>query len=69
MKNYYNYFNTTKEVIGNTGGLMMIRKNVFENMGFFNENFYIIMNTFQNHIIVLPDEKTKKMNSVPEIIS
>jgi GT2 family glycosyltransferase len=39
LKNYYNYFNTTKEVIGNTGGLMMIRKNVFENMGFFNENY------------------------------
>jgi GT2 family glycosyltransferase len=39
LKNYYNYFNTTKEVVGNTGGLMMIRKNIFENIGFFNENY------------------------------
>ena len=39
LKNYYNYFNNTKEVIGNTGGLMLIRKNVFENIGLFNENY------------------------------
>jgi len=39
FKNYYNYFNNTKEVIGNTGGLMLIRKNVFENIGLFNENY------------------------------
>jgi GT2 family glycosyltransferase len=39
FKNYHNYFNNTKEVIGNTGGLMLIRKNVFENIGLFNENY------------------------------
>ena len=39
FKNYYNYNNNTKEVIGNTGGLMLIRKNVFENIGLFNENY------------------------------
>jgi GT2 family glycosyltransferase len=39
FKNYYNYFNNTKEVIGNTGGLMLIRKNVFENIGLFSENY------------------------------
>lgn len=39
MKNYYNYFNETKEVIGNTAGLMMVRKNVFEKVGYFNENY------------------------------
>ena len=39
LRNYYNYSTTTKEVIGNTGGLMMIRKNTFENKGMFNEKY------------------------------
>jgi GT2 family glycosyltransferase len=39
LRNYYNYTNTTKEVIGNTGALLMIRKNVFLKMGLFNENY------------------------------
>jgi GT2 family glycosyltransferase len=39
LYNYYNYSTTTKEVIGNTGGLMMIRKNTFENKGMFNEKY------------------------------
>ena len=39
LRNYYNYTTTTKEVIGNTGALLMIRKNVFVKMGMFNENY------------------------------
>lgn len=39
IKNYYNYSNNTIEVIGNTGGLLMVRKNIFENTGYFNENY------------------------------
>jgi len=39
LKNYYNYSNSTKEVFGNTGGLMMVRKLVFENNNMFNENY------------------------------
>jgi GT2 family glycosyltransferase len=39
IRNYYNYTNTTKEVIGNTGALLMIRKNLFLKMGLFNENY------------------------------
>jgi GT2 family glycosyltransferase len=39
FKNYYNFFNETKEVIGNTAGLMLVRKNVFENVGLFSENY------------------------------
>jgi GT2 family glycosyltransferase len=39
LKNYYNYFNTTKEVFGCTGGLLMIRKRTFELCGLFNENY------------------------------
>jgi GT2 family glycosyltransferase len=39
LKNYYNYNITIKDVIGNTGGLLMIRKNVFKKCGFFNENY------------------------------
>jgi GT2 family glycosyltransferase len=37
--NYYNYSNNTKEVFGNTGGLIMVRKIVFENNNMFNENY------------------------------
>ena len=39
FKSYYNYSNVTKEVFGNTGGLMMTRKSTFENNGMFNENY------------------------------
>jgi GT2 family glycosyltransferase len=39
LRSYYNYSTTTKEVIGNTGALLMIRKNVFVKMGMFNENY------------------------------
>ena len=39
LGNYYNFQNKTIDVIGNTGGLMMIRKNVFEKVGYFNENY------------------------------
>jgi GT2 family glycosyltransferase len=37
--NYYNFFNGVKELFGNTGGLLMIRKNVFNSIGGFNENY------------------------------
>ena len=39
LKNYYNYSNSTKEVFGNTGGLMMVRNYTFEKYGMFNENY------------------------------
>jgi GT2 family glycosyltransferase len=39
FKSYYNYSTNTKEVLGNTGGLLMIRKNVFENNNMFNEEY------------------------------
>ena len=39
LRNYYNYSNSTKEVFGNTGGLMMVRKFTFEKYGMFNENY------------------------------
>ena len=39
FKNYFNYRNNVNSVIGNTGGLMMIRKNLFEKLGMFNENY------------------------------
>jgi GT2 family glycosyltransferase len=37
--NYFNFKLTQNNVIGNTGGLMMIRKNIFETLGMFNENY------------------------------
>ena len=37
--NYYNYNLGVKEVIGNTGALLMIRKKTFIKCGMFNENY------------------------------
>jgi GT2 family glycosyltransferase len=39
LNNYYNYHNKTTEVIGSTAGLLMVRKNVFEKTGGFNEEY------------------------------
>ena len=39
FKSYYNYSTDTKEIFGNTGGLLMVRKNVFENNNMFNEDY------------------------------
>ena len=39
LKSYYGYNPTVKKVSGNTGALLMIRKNVFEKCGYFNENY------------------------------
>ena len=39
LKSYYNYNLSVTNVFGNTGGLMMIRKNIFEKCGYFNENY------------------------------
>jgi GT2 family glycosyltransferase len=52
LKNYYNYHNHTKEVIGNTGGLMMIRKNLFINSGMFNEQYTTCFEDVELNIIV-----------------
>lgn len=39
LHNYYNYSTSLTKESGNTGGLLMIRKNTFEKCGFFNENY------------------------------
>jgi GT2 family glycosyltransferase len=39
LSNYYNYFRGVNTAFGNTGGLLMIRKKVFENVGYFNEKY------------------------------
>lgn len=39
IKNYYNYQINTSQIFGNTGGLLMIRKNLFNSIGGFNENY------------------------------
>jgi GT2 family glycosyltransferase len=36
---YYNFDLSIKKVLGNTGGLLMIRKNIFEKCNFFNEKY------------------------------
>jgi GT2 family glycosyltransferase len=52
LKNYYNYSNNTKEVFGNTGGLMMTRKLVFENNGMFNENYISCFEDVEYNLIL-----------------
>lgn len=41
FKSYYNFTNSLTNVIGNTAGLLMIRKNVFEKIDGFNESYRI----------------------------
>jgi GT2 family glycosyltransferase len=36
---YYKYNTNVKEVVGSTGALLMIRKNIFESIGMFNESY------------------------------
>ena len=52
IKNYYNYANNTKEVFGNTGGLMMTRKLVFKNNGMFNENYISCFEDVEYNLIL-----------------
>jgi GT2 family glycosyltransferase len=58
IRNYYNYYNQTKEVIGNTGGLMMIRKNTFVNLGLFNENYTSCFEDVELNIMVKSNNLT-----------
>jgi GT2 family glycosyltransferase len=53
LRNYYNYFNTTTEVFGNTGGLLMIRKKTFELCGFFNEKYISCFEDVELNIMTL----------------
>lgn len=39
LGSYYNYKNSEYNVVGNTGGFLMIRKKLFEKIRFFNENY------------------------------
>jgi GT2 family glycosyltransferase len=39
LNNYYNYHTNITQTFGNTGGLLMIRKKLFESLGCFNENY------------------------------
>ena len=53
LKNYYNFFNTTREVFGNTGGLLMIRKKTFELCNMFNENYISCFEDVELNIMTL----------------
>jgi GT2 family glycosyltransferase len=39
LSSYYNYSTSIKDVIGSTGALLMIKKSVFEQCNYFNENY------------------------------
>jgi GT2 family glycosyltransferase len=39
LNSTYNFINKKRKVVGNTAALMMIRKNTFEKIGMFNENY------------------------------
>jgi GT2 family glycosyltransferase len=39
LNSYYNHSTTIKDVIGSTGALLMIKKTVFEQCNYFNENY------------------------------
>ena len=76
LRNYYNYSNSTKEVFGNTGGLMMTRKTIFENNNMFNENYIscfedveynLILNSIGLKIIFVGNVLLIIMNQKPEM--
>ena len=52
FKSYFNFKVGQNSVVGNTGGLMMIRKNIFENVGMFNENYTTCFEDVELNIIV-----------------
>ena len=52
LRNYYNYSNSTKEVFGNTGGLMMTRKTIFENNNMFYENYISCFEDVEYNLIL-----------------
>jgi GT2 family glycosyltransferase len=52
LKNYYNYYNQLKDVIGNTGGLMMVRKNLFIKSNMFNENYTTCFEDVELNVII-----------------
>jgi GT2 family glycosyltransferase len=53
IKNYYNYHNSLKEVIGSTGGLLLVRKNTFIKQGMFNENYISCLEDVELNIKLL----------------
>ena len=53
LYNYYNYITGVKETFGNTGGLLMIRKNLFESLGYFNENYISCFEDVELNIMCL----------------
>ena len=53
FKNYYNYHNNLKEVIGSTGGLLLVRKTTFIKQGMFNENYISCLEDVELNIKLL----------------
>ena len=53
FKNYYNYYNSLKEVIGSTGGLLLVRKTTFIKQGMFNENYISCLEDVELNIKLL----------------
>jgi GT2 family glycosyltransferase len=41
LRSYYNFSTTTNKVAGNTAGLLMLRKNLFEKIEGFNESYRV----------------------------
>jgi len=83
FRSYYNFSITQTKVVGNTAGLMMIRKNVFEKIGGFNEiyrvcfedvelNFQCIIHGFDNicdgSLVAYHFESQTRKNNDEEIL-
>ena len=53
IRNYFNFNQNISSVFGNTGGLLMIRKNPFELVGYFNENYISCFEDVELNMICL----------------
>jgi GT2 family glycosyltransferase len=83
LRSYYNFTNLTTKVIGNTAGLLMIRRNIFDKIGGFNESYRIcfedvelnlqcIVNGFENiyvgGLVAYHYESQTRKNNKDEIL-
>ena len=63
LKTYYQYSNGIRRVFGVTGGLMMIRRNLFTNIGGFNENYISCFEDVELNIMTIKNGYQNYMNS------
>lgn len=63
LENYYNYYKGIVKVFGNTGALFMIKRKLFESIGYFNENYKSCFEDVELNISLLSSNLENYNNS------